>query len=106
MRVIKPLPIEEQIRILRRVLWLPFINNGMCVKIAEVACTLGYIIHPVEATDIIPTFNHITYLEFYSKVKSVQNRNNRIFWDDYTFSANLRRRWFVRHLIKELKKQL
>lgn len=102
----KPLPIEEQIRILRKVLWLPFINDGMCVKIAQVACTLGYIIHPIDATDIIPTFNHIAYLEFYSKVEAVRNRNNWSFWDNDTIFGNLRRRWFIRHLIKELKKQL
>lgn len=101
-----PLPIKEQIRILRRVLWLPFVNNGMCVNIAEVACALGYIIHPVEAKDIIPIFNHDAYIEFYSKVKAVQERNNCTFWDSDTLFGSLRRRWFIRHLIKELKKQL
>lgn len=102
----KPLPIEEQIKILKRVLWLPFINGGMCVNITAVASTLGYIIHPIEVTDIIPTFNHIAYLEFYSKVKVVRNRNNWSFWDNNTLLCSIRRRWFIRHLIKELKKQL
>lgn len=102
----KPLSIKEQIKILRRVLWATSINDGMCTKIAKVACTLGYVIYPMEAIDLIPIFNHNTYIEFYSKVKEVQKRNNRVFWDNDTLFANLRRRWFIRHLIKELKKQL
>lgn len=102
----KPLPIEEQIIILRRVLWLPSINNGMCVKIARSACTLEYFTHPTEALGIIPAFTHISYLEFYSKVEAVQKRKNCSFWDSTTIFGNFRRRWFIRHLIKELKKQL
>ena len=102
----KPLPIKEQIRILKKVLWLPFINDGMCVSIARVANTLGYNIYFREVTDIIPIFNCTAYLEFYSKVKAVQERNGYIFWDSYTIFGSLRRRWFIKHLIKELKKQL
>lgn len=102
----KPLPIKEQIKILRKVLWSPLINDGMCVNIAGVASTLGYIVHPVRVTGIIPTFNHIAYIEFYSKVEAVQKRDNDTFWDSMTFFGSLRRRWFIRHLIKELKKQL
>lgn len=101
----KPLPIKEQIRILKRVLWLPFIH-GMCIRIATVACNLGYNITHWQAIDIIPTFNHLAYLQFYSNVKDVRERQIHVFWDSKTLSGNLRRRWFIRHLIKELKKQL
>lgn len=101
----KPLPIEEQIRILKRVLWLPFINC-MCIRIADVACNLGYDITFTQVTDLIPTFNHNAYIEFYPKVKAVQVRILWHFWDSDTIFGSLRRKWFIRHLIKELKKQL
>lgn len=101
----KPLPIKEQIRILRRVLWMPFINC-MCIRISRVACNLGYNIGFKQVSYIIPTFNHFAYLDFYSNVEAVQNRICWDFWDSDTIFGNLRRRWFIRHLIKELKKQL
>lgn len=101
----KPLPIEEQIRILRRVLWTPYMY-GMCVLIFNVANDLRYNISFNQVTDIIPTFNHSAYIEFYSKVKEVQFRFDCVFWDSPTIFGSFRRRWFIRHLIKELKKQL
>lgn len=105
MNNMKPLSIKEQIKILRRVLWMPYMH-GMCVLIFFVAKDLKYNISFNQVTDIIPTFNHNAYIEFYSKVKEVQFRFNRVFWDSPTIFGNLRRRWFIRHLIKELKKQL
>ena len=56
--------------------------------------------------NLIPSFNHLAYLRFYPNVKAVQKRQNKLFWDSSTLFGNLRRRWFIRHLIKELKKQL
>lgn len=101
----KPLPIEEQIEVLEKVLHSPIIY-GMCKKISGVARDLGYNITSRQVTNIIPIFNHNAYIEFYSKVETVQIRSDWGFWDSDTIFGNLRRRRFIRHLIKELKKQL
>ena len=102
----KPLPIKDQIRILRRSLWIFFISS-MCIKIVIAACNLGYGIRSWHrATDIIPTFNHSAYIRFYPNIKTVQERQHAVCWDSNTLFGNLRRRLFIRHLIKELKKQL
>lgn len=100
----KSLPRKEQIKILRRVLWAPCINCGMCERIYFVARDLGYNIVFKEVTKIIPTFNHHAYIKFYSKVRAVQIRVCFSYWDSNTIFGSLRRRWFIRHLIKELKK--
>lgn len=101
----KPLPIKEQIRILKKSLGTSSIN-AMCLRIAKAARILGYDISWHNITDSIPTFNHNTYIRFYPNVKAVQRRQNEDYWDNDSFFGNLRRRWFIRHLIKELKKQL
>lgn len=102
----KPLPIKEQIKILRKVLWTQDIIYGMCTCIAEVATDLGHTVVGAQVPKIIPTLNHCAYSKFYLKIKTVQKRNNQAYWDSPTIFGNLRRRWFIRHLIKELKKQL
>lgn len=101
----EPLPIKEQIKILRESLRTSSIN-AMCLSISRTACILGYYISWHHVTDIIPTFNHNAYIRFYPNVKAVQKRIEEPYWDSPTIFGNLRRRWFIRHLIKELKKQL
>lgn len=97
----KPLPIKEQIKVLRKLLFTPFIY-GMCVNLFKIL-KLDYF---VDVYIVIPSFNHLNYLNFYPSVKAVQKRNENPYWDSPTILGNLRRRWFIRHLIKELKKQL
>ena len=99
-----PLSIEGQIQILENVLHSPSVY-GMCVLIAKYS---GYSYHDRDfnAEKLIPSFNHQAYLQFYPTVKAVQERRFDLYWDKDTISGNFRRRWFVRHLIKELKKQL
>lgn len=64
-----------------------------------------YDIRPYEKiSDYIPSFTHYNYLHFYPSVKAVQKKEEG-YWDNPNISGNLRRRWFIRHLIKELKKQ-
>lgn len=101
----KPLPIKEQIKILRKSLKILYIN-AMCMRITIAARSLGYRISMHQATDIIPTFNHNAYVRFYPNVKAVQERQYDVYWDSDTLFGSLRRRWFIRHLIKELEKQL
>lgn len=100
----KPLSIEGQIKVLKNVLHSPSIH-GMCILIAKYS---GYSYHDrnFHAEKLIPSFNHLSYLRFYPNVKAVQKRQNYLYWDSFTIFGSLRRRWFVRHLIKELKKQL
>jgi hypothetical protein len=59
-----------------------------------------------EISDYIPSFTHNNYLHFYSSIKVVQEREERCYWDSHTIFGNLRRRKFIKHLIKELEKQL
>lgn len=98
----KPLSIEEQIKVLEELLrtWNLW---GMCPILYNILKKYG--IQPTERIcNYIPSFTHDNYLHFYPSVKAVQK--NDIFWDSSTIFGNLRRRWFIRHLIKELKKQL
>lgn len=43
---------------------------------------------------------------YYILIKAVRKRAEKQYWDSHTIFGNLRRRWFIRHLIKELRKQL
>lgn len=100
----KPLPIKEQIKVLRKLL-LTWNICGMCYFLYKILKKYG--IHlSEEISDYIPSFTHYNYLHFYSSIKVVQEREERLYWDSPTIFGNLRRRWFIRHLIKELKKQL
>jgi hypothetical protein len=100
----KPLPIKEQIVVLKKLLQTWDIW-GMCpilYKLLKKYDIRGY----EKVSDYIPSFTHYNYLYFYPSVKAVQKRKEVLFWDNRTVLGNLRRRWFIRHLIKELKKQL
>jgi hypothetical protein len=100
----KPLSIKEQIRILKKVLYSPFIY-GMCILIAKYSGN-NFMDMNFSPEKLIPSFNHLAYLRFYPKCKAVQKRQYKLYWDSSTIFGNLRRRWFIRHLIKELEKQL
>ena len=100
----KPLPIKEQIRILKKVLYSPFIY-GMCMLIAKYSKN-NYLDMNFSPEKLIPSFNHLAYLQFYPNVKDVQERRGYIYWDCDSLFGNLRRRHFIKHLIKELEKQL
>lgn len=98
----KPLSIEGQIEILKNVLHDPMIY-GMCISIAKYSGK-DFLNPKFSPKNLIPSFNHLAYLQFYPHIKAVQKRQNGLYWDSDTIFGNLRRRWFVRHLIKELKK--
>lgn len=100
----KPLSIEGQIKVLENVLHSPVIY-GMCILISKYTGN-DYSDPKFFPENLIPCFNHQAYLQFYPTVKAVQERRFGLYWDSNTLFGNLRRRWFVRHLIKELKKQL
>lgn len=100
----KPLPIKEQIKVLKKVLYSPFIH-GMCIRIARFSGNDFLDVH-FSPEKLIPSFNHLAYLRFYPNVEAVQKRQCKLYWDNATIFGSLRRRLFIRHLIKELKKQL
>lgn len=101
----KPLSIKEQIKILKELLQTWDIW-GMCYILEDILM-LKYEKEPEEnISDYIPSFTHSNYLKFHIKTKAVRERVERSFWDSPTIFGNFRRRWFIRHLIKELKKQL
>lgn len=100
----KPLPIKEQIKVLKELLrtWDIY---GMCLILYKILKKYG--IHENgEISDYIPSFTHYNYLHFYSSVKTVQKNERYLFWDNMYISGRLRRRQFIKHLIKELEKQL
>ena len=100
----KPLPIKEQIKVLKKVLYSPFIY-GMCMLIAKYSKN-NFMDINFSPEKLIPSFNHLAYLQFYPNVKAVQERRRDIYWDSGTLFGSLRRRYFIKHLIKELEKQL
>ena len=100
----KPLPIKEQIEVLKKLLrtWDIW---GMCVILYKLLKKYG-IRRYEKVSDYIPSFTHSNYIKFHIKAKAVRKRVEDIYWDSSTVFGLLRRRWFIRHLIKELKKQL
>ena len=99
-----PLPIKEQIKVLKKVLYSPFIY-GMCMLIAKYSKN-NFMDMNFSPEKLIPSFNHLAYLQFYPNVEAVQKRRGYIYWDCDSLFGNLRRRRFIKHLIKELEKQL
>ena len=102
----KPLPIKEQIKVLEEVLSTNWNIYGMCGHIEHIIIFNKYKKPYKGVINYIPSFTHDNYMKFYPRVKEVQKRKERPYWDCDSFFGNLRRRWFIRHLIKELKKQL
>lgn len=101
----KPLSIKQQIAVLKEMLSLKWNICGMCGYIESITLN-KYRTRNDGASKFIPSFTHNNYVKFYPRVRAVQNRKEWLWWDDDSFFGNLRRRWFIRHLIKELKKQL
>lgn len=101
----KPLSIRQQIKVLEELLSTGWNVYGMCGRIESITLC-KYRKRNEGASNFIPSFTHNNYVKFYPLVKEVQRRKERPWWDRDSFFGNLRRRWFIRHLIKELKKQL
>ena len=101
----KPLPIKEQIKVLKELLrtWDIY---GMCYILQDIL-VIKHEMEPDEnISDYIPSFTHSNYLKFHIETRAVRARVEKSFWDSPTIFGILRRRRFVRHLIKELEKQL
>lgn len=101
----KPLPIKEQIKVLKELLQTWDII-GMCYYLYHILREKHGMQFRENVSDYIPSFTHSNYLKFHIGTKAVRKRVEDIYWDSFTIFGNLRRRWFIRHLIKELKKQL
>ena len=101
----KPLPIKEQIKVLEELLSTGWNVYGMFGRIEFITLN-KYRKRNEGASNYIPSFTHENYVKFYPLIRAVQRRKEWTWWDKDSFFGNLRRRWFVRHLIKELKKQL
>lgn len=102
----KPLSIKEQIKVLEKVLSTSWNIFGMCGCIEHIIIHNKYKKPYKGVSNSIPSFTHSNYVKFYPRVKEVQRRKEWTWWDKDSFFGNLRRRWFIRHLIKKLKKQL
>ena len=101
----KPLPIRQQIKVLEELLSTGWDVYGMCGHIESITLNM-YRKRNEGASNFIPSFTHSNYVKFYPRVREVQRRKEWPWWDRNSFFGNLRRRWCIRHLIKELKKQL
>lgn len=100
----KPLSTKQQIKVLKELLRIWDIW-GMCSYLYRILKKYGMQLSE-NVSDYIPSFTHYNYLHFYPSVKAVQEKEKGLYWDSPTIFGNLRRRWFIRHLIKELEKQL
>lgn len=105
----KPLTIEQQIKVLKRILWTPDIY-GMCRLVKRYARKLFDYTRDelvgIVATQLIPLMNHKAYQYFYYDNRIVEKYKDMLFWDSPSPFGRIRRRIYVYHLIKELKKQL
>lgn len=101
----KPLSKKQQIKVLEELLSISWDIVGMCGYIESITLN-KYRKHNDGASNFIPSFTHSNYVKFYPRVRAVQYRKEWPWWDKDSFFGNLRRRWFIRHLIKELEKQL
>ena len=101
----KPLSIKEQIEVLEELLQT-FDLWGMCPMLYKILKPKYGMQLREDVLEYIPSFTHHNYVTFYPTVKAVQKRVKCAYWDSPTIFGLLRRRWFIRHLIKELKKQL
>ena len=101
----KPLSIEEQIKVLKKLL-RTYDIIGMCHYLYHILSEKYGMQFHEDISDYIPSFNHSNYLKFHIGTEAVRKRVENLYWDSFTIFGNLRRRWFIRHLIKELKKQL
>lgn len=101
----KSLPIRQQIAVLEELLSTGWNICGICGYIESIVLN-KYRKRNKGASTFIPSFTHENYIKFYPRVRAVQKRKEYPWWDCDSFFGNLRRRWFIRHLIKELKKQL
>lgn len=101
----KPLSIEEQIEVLKELLRTCDIW-GMCPTLHNILKLKYGMQSREDILKYIPSFTHHHYVTFYPTTKAVQKRVKLPYWDSPTIFGLLRRRWFIRHLIKELKKQL
>lgn len=100
----KPLPIKEQIKVLKIVSYQDNLL-GMCSIFYYILSKYG-MQSCEKVSDYIPSFTHHHYTTFYSRTRAVQKRRTSLYWDNSTIFGKLRRKWFIRHLIKELEKQL
>lgn len=104
----KPLTIEQQIKVLKKVLWSLDIY-GMCLLVKRYTEKLfgDTNSYKVWAHELIPLMNRDAYAYFYSNNKIVDKHCRKaLFWDSPSLFGRIRRRIYVYHLIKELKKQL
>lgn len=101
----KPLPIKEQIKVLKELLRTWDII-GMCCHLYHILREKYGMQLRENVSDYIPSFTYSNYLKFHIETKAVRERVENLYWDSFTIFGNIRRRWFIRHLIKELKKQL
>lgn len=101
----KPLSIKQQIEVLKKLLRTWDII-GMCNYLYHILREKYGMQFRENVSDYIPSFTHSNYIKFHIKAKAVRERVEDIYWDSPTIFGLLRRRWFIKHLIKELKKQL
>ena len=85
--------------------------SGMCILVIDYTKKLfGYTnkdLARVWVHNLIPLMNRDAYAYFYSNNKIVDKHCRRdLFWDSPSLFGRIRRRIYVYHLIKELKKQL
>ena len=111
--ILKELSIEEKLNIIEYTIHQlkEHRNIGICAGLRD---ALGYYINrwcailQIESkmTLIYPDFTHTNYMRFWWFIPRVKKLKNHIYWDELNCWGYIRRKIYLNHILKQLKKQL
>ena len=111
--IIKDLSIEEKINLIKDAIYQlkEHRNSGICACVRD---ALGYYIKrycPIltmegRLTLIYSNFTHTDYMRFWWFIRKVRKLKYSLYWDELNCWGYIRRRIYLNHILKQLKKQL
>lgn len=111
--IIKELSIEEKINIIEYTIHQlkEHRKSGICACLRD---ALGYHIGrwcailtiEKKMTLIYPDFTHTNYMRFWWFIPRVKRLKYHIYWDGLNYWGYIRRKIYLKHILKQLKKQL
>lgn len=111
--IIKELSIVEKINIIEYAIHQlkEHRNSGMCACVRD---AFGYYINrycPIltvedRLTLIYPNFTHTDYIRFWWFSRTVKKLRYSLYWDKLNYCGYIRRKIYLKHILKQLKKQL
>lgn len=111
--IIKELSIEEKVNIIEYTIHQlkEHRDSGICACLRD---ALGYYINrycailQIESkmTLIHPNFTHTNYMRFWWFIPRVKQLRYSLYWDKLSYCGYIRRKIYLKHILKQLKKQL